>query len=373
MPTRPPRLRPLLLAAGLLPVGLGAVELGVRAADSYAGGRYSRPPCPAATTAPCPLARHAMPAFGVIEAADPETGEPRSLRLNSLGLRGGELAVPKPAGLRRVLALGDEAVLAAGTPTDETFVGRLAPRLSAAAARVEPGAVAQIVNAGVPGDCPLLSVLRLRRLGALQPDLILLFVRPSDLWEDARYRRDLVTDDDGRAVACPHPACSGRDAGVARRDEPWWRDSLALTLAGRALAEPTNCPRAAARFDPLGGDPRAALAAEQALAPLAELARIAEGLGVKAAVIVLPDGPVGADVPTGRAERPAVALILKAARGAGMRTFDATAALAEPPAGSERTASPFLTPCGHLTRAGHARLAEALAEFLLSTPPAAGD
>ena len=374
MSTRPPRLRPLLLAAGLLPVGLGAVELGVRAADSYAGGRYSRPPCPAATTAPCPLARHAMPAFGLIGAADPETGEPRSLRLNSLGLRGEEPAVPKPDGLRRVLALGDETVLAAGTPADETFVGRLAPRLGAAAARVEPGAVAEVVNAGVPGDCPLLSVLRLRRLGALQPDLILLFVRPSDLWEDARYRRDLVTDDAGRPVACPHPACSARDAGVARRDEPWWRDSLALTLVGRALAEPTTCPRAAAaRFDPLAGGPRAALAAEQALAPLTELARIAEGLGVKAAVIALPDGPVEADGPGNRTQRPAVALILDAARDAGMRTFDATAALAEPPAEPGTTASPFLTPCGRLTRAGHARLAEALAEFLLSAPAPAGD
>lgn len=87
MPSRPPRLRPLLLAIGLLPAGAAAVELGVRAADSYCGGALSRPACPTAAAVPCPLARHALPAFGTVAAGDPDTGEVHVVVLNSLGLR----------------------------------------------------------------------------------------------------------------------------------------------------------------------------------------------------------------------------------------------------------------------------------------------
>ncbi|MFH5802708.1 hypothetical protein [Alienimonas sp. DA493] len=376
MPTRPPRLRPLLLAVGLLPLAAAGVELGVRAADSYSGGALSRPPCPTAYTVPSALARHALPAFGQVLARDPDTGGPHEVTLNSLGLRGGEAAVPKPVGLRRVLLLGDEAVFAAGLPDAETFAGLLGPALSAAAARAEPGTSAEIVNAAIPGDCPLLSVLRLRRLGALQPDLILLCVRPSDLGEDARYRRDLLTDGDGRPVACPHPAVTGGESTAAAPEPAWWRDLLAVRLAGRALVGPDRCPLTgelvAPAFDPVGGGPQAALAAEQALAPLAELTRIADGLGVRAAVVVLPDrsGPAA----TGAAA--AVQLILDACESADLRVFDATPVLAgaEPAdgalAGTE--AGPLLNRRGDLTRAGHARLAETLAAFLLSAPPPGG-
>ncbi|NNJ25027.1 hypothetical protein [Alienimonas chondri] len=374
MPIRPPRLRPLLLAVGLLPIGFAAVELAVRAADSYSDGALSRPPCPTTDAVPCPLARHALPSFGQVAGIDPDTGAPHVLLLNSLGLRGGEAAVPKPEGLRRVLLLGDEAVLAAGLPDEDTFAGRLAPTLSAAAGRVEPGTWAEVVNAAIPGDCPLLSVLRLRRLSALQPDLILLCVRPSDLVEDALYRRDLLTDADGRPVACPHPAVVRGETVEAGPRPEWWQESLAVRLAGRALAGPERCPLSGERLSPAAdvtvGDPRAALAAEQALAPLAELVRIAEGLHVRAAVIVLPDRAAG----THADQSSAVSLVLAAAADAGLRTCNAAAALHahEEGAGDSSEAGPSLTPTGELTRAGHVRLAETLGRFLLSAPSESG-
>ena len=377
MPTRPPRMRPLLLAVGLLPIGLAAAELGVRAADSYVGGSLSRPPCPAASAVPCPVARHALPAFGTVAAADPDTGEPRTLLLNSLGLRGNDVAVPKPDGVRRVLLLGDETPFAAGVPDGETFAGLLTPALTAAAERAEPGATAEVVNAAIPCDCPLLSVLRLRTLGALQPDLILLCVRPSDLSEDAAYRRDLLTDADGRAVACPHPAVA---AGKPRASTPTldsWRDSLALRLAVRTFLGPERCPLTGAPLiaavDPVAGGPAAALAAEQALTPFAELARVAEGLGARAAVIVLPDrleagrnGAATSDDEPNAEPSPVVRMILDAASAAGLRTFHAAAALTGPSGAGET--GPSMTSGGELTRAGHVRLAEALAGFLLSAP-----
>ncbi|QDT18047.1 hypothetical protein [Alienimonas californiensis] len=374
MPTRPPRLRPLLLAVGLLPLAVAGVELGVRAADSYSGGALSRPPCPTSYTVPSPLARHALSAFGHVIDRDPDTGATHEVSLNSLGLRGGEAAMPKPIGVRRVLLLGDEATFAAGLPEEETFAGRLVPALSAAAARATPGASAEVINAAIPGDCPLLSVLRLRRLGALQPDLILLCVRPSDLAEDARYRRDLLTDEDGRPVACPHPAVAGGELTTKAPTPAWWRDSLAVRLAGRALAGPDRCPLTgeplAPAVDPLSGGPQAALAAEQALTPLTDLTRMADGLGVRAALVLLPDGPGGGSAGNSAAVR----LILDAAAAAELRAYNAALVLAGTAHGDGGNAGPatgpFLTKRGALTRAGHARLAEALAEFLLSAPPA---
>ena len=74
--------------------------------------------------------------------------------LNSLGLRGGDVPIPKPRHEKRVLVLGDEAVLAAGLPAAETFCGRLVDPLTAAAVRAAPDAPetrAAVVNAGVPG------------------------------------------------------------------------------------------------------------------------------------------------------------------------------------------------------------------------------
>ena len=44
---------------------------------------------------------------------------------NSLGLRGQEPAIPKPAGLYRVLILGDETVLGPGLPEKHTLASRL--------------------------------------------------------------------------------------------------------------------------------------------------------------------------------------------------------------------------------------------------------
>ena len=361
MPDRPPRLRPALLAAGLLPAAALAAELGVRAADSYTGGAWSRPPCPAAALVPCGVARHALPAYGTVAGLDPDSGEPRVVPLNSLGLRGGEVPIPKPRHEKRVLVLGDGAVFAAGVPAAETFCGRLVAPLTTAAVRAAPDAPetrAAVVNAGVPGDCPLLSVLRLRTLAAVQPDLIVLCVRPSDLAEDARYRRDLRTDAAGRPLACPHPALVGAPGVTVEVDPPWWKKSLAVRVAGQALTD-----RGACLAPPPAGDVRGALAAEQALAPLSDLARLADGLGVNAAVILLPERGRPAD--GFAADRPAAGSILAAAGAAKLRSCDAVAAFAAAGEG----AGPLLTANGQFTRAGHAVLADTLLAFLIARPP----
>ena len=90
-----------------------------------------------------------------------------ALETNSLGLRGGEPVMPKPADVLRVVCLGDERVLAARVPRAQTFCHRLQQTL-----QKRTGRRVEVINAGVPGDCPLLSLLRVRHdLLALDADL----------------------------------------------------------------------------------------------------------------------------------------------------------------------------------------------------------
>ena len=86
------------------------------------------------------------------------------IKINSLGLRGPELA-PRPPRGRRVLVLGDSVVAGFEVEAEETFAARLAPLLAG-----QLGAPVQTINGGVRGYGTDQSLLyyreRGRRLGA---------------------------------------------------------------------------------------------------------------------------------------------------------------------------------------------------------------
>lgn len=125
-----------------------------------------------------------------------------ALQTNSLGLRGGEPVMPKPVDVLRVVCLGDERVLAARVPREQTFCHRLQQALQKRSARR-----VEVINAGVPGDCPLLTLLRVRHdLLALDADLWLLTFDMTDVSDDYRLRPRLIADRNGRPLACPHPS-----------------------------------------------------------------------------------------------------------------------------------------------------------------------
>jgi lysophospholipase L1-like esterase len=86
-----------------------------------------------------------------------ETGNPRifDLKTNSRGLRGNEVALPKPEGVHRVLAVGDSCTFGSGAGQDETWG-------------------VEVINAGVPGfsSYQALRYLEVEGFG-LEPDLVI--------------------------------------------------------------------------------------------------------------------------------------------------------------------------------------------------------
>jgi lysophospholipase L1-like esterase len=99
------------------------------------------------------------------------------VRLNGLGLRGREVEEPKPAGVRRVLVLGDSFAFGVGVDEAHVFSSALDRRLNAAL----PG-VHEVVNLGVAGYSTDQELLLLQRLGPrLSPDLLVLVVCDNDL------------------------------------------------------------------------------------------------------------------------------------------------------------------------------------------------
>lgn len=130
------------------------------------------------------------------------------LRTNEFGVRGGEVKVPKPNGVYRILCLGGANVFGIGQKEEETIPAELQKLFH------ETGINhVEFVNAGCPGSGPLLNYLRLRaRLVALEPDLILYCMTPDDLSLDFDVRGGLSLDSAGLPAFATHPALNGANS-----------------------------------------------------------------------------------------------------------------------------------------------------------------
>ncbi|MBM4368444.1 MAG: SGNH/GDSL hydrolase family protein, partial [Deltaproteobacteria bacterium] len=102
-----------------------------------------------------------------------------AVRVNSLGFRGEEIAVPKPGGGLRVWCLGGSTTFDIFARDDASaWPARVARLLSAAA----PGRPVDVVNAGVPGMVLASSqVDLLARDDLLRPDIVVVHHGPNDL------------------------------------------------------------------------------------------------------------------------------------------------------------------------------------------------
>lgn len=135
--------------------------------------------------------------------------------INALGLRSAEISRQKPAGTKRLLMLGDSFTEGVGVSGDETFSAQLGKRL----AEDVHTARWQVINAGVASYSPLLEYLYLKNGGlALEPDLVVLNLDLSDIFDDIQYTRLAEFDAQGDPVAVradPTPPPTSRLAALA--------------------------------------------------------------------------------------------------------------------------------------------------------------
>ena len=102
--------------------------------------------------------------------------EGKPVSINSLGLRGADVAVPKPRRQKRIACFGDSITFGYGASDDETYAARLAQAL---------GSRVEVVNAGVTGYTSHQVLGLLRRVGGeVSPDVALFCIG----WNDATKR-----------------------------------------------------------------------------------------------------------------------------------------------------------------------------------------
>ena len=187
-------LKHLFAAVLLLVAGLGVAEVWlqcqssgrVSVVSSQVGSVTQQSLVPSQTT------HHELRRLAtVFDSTESSEAGDKPFSTNSFGLRGSEPAVPKRESTYRILVLGDETILGASLDEEDTVCGRLQRLLSErSTANIE------VINAGVPGFSPLLSVLQFEHeLNRLQPDLVILHFDMSDVGDDGVYRRHLKTSD----------------------------------------------------------------------------------------------------------------------------------------------------------------------------------
>ena len=217
--------------------------------------------------------------------------QPVMLSTNSLGMRGPEPVVPKPDGVFRIVCLGDEAVLAADVDQSETFCERLQVLMGKQTQRP-----VEVINAGIPGYCPILSYLQFRsKLQGLQADVVLLQFDMSDVFNASIYRRYTLVDRRAGSISCPHPgiqpASGGSWQGWYRefRTIRWCFDRLGHVVADTPEAEVGVAGAGLAQYQWLKQETGIwQQDLEFALSPIADLKQLTAAAGAQLVVSVVP-------------------------------------------------------------------------------------
>ncbi len=118
---------------------------------------------------------------------------------NTLGLRGDEIAIPKPPGTFRIIMLGDSFTEGRGLTLDQT-VSRQVEKLLAGRACPRH----EVINAGVTSYSPLIEYVQLKTLGLrLEPDLVVLGFDMTDVYDDFIRTQSARLGPDGLPLAVP--------------------------------------------------------------------------------------------------------------------------------------------------------------------------
>jgi hypothetical protein len=221
-----------------------------------------------------------------------------ALRTNAFGLRGPEILIPKPAGVFRVICLGDDTTIARYLAEEETYCERLRVHL-----QERTQLQVEVINAGVPGGCPLTGLLLLRhRLLGLQPDLVLQHVDPTDVEDDRLVRPFTYMDEQGLPLAAVHPSCRQSTAPTLASLS---REFLLFDWTRERIVE--EWMSAAGEGQQEWDDVEWEMAAEQSLSPLPALKTLVGGAYCEVIVTTADDpllSPTGALADRDRDVRP---------------------------------------------------------------------
>lgn len=135
----------------------------------------------------CPYRGHRLIPGARAEKAD------RTMTVNSLGLRGPEVTLEKPAGTTRVACVGASTTFGLYAPDDaHTWPALLEGKLRAAGAKVE------VLNCGTPAWTSRQSLTNLEMaIFAMKPDVVVIYHNHNDLLEnhDPQYQADSQVED----------------------------------------------------------------------------------------------------------------------------------------------------------------------------------
>ena len=267
------------------------------------------------------------------------------VRVNALGLRGTEVE-PKRPGERRVLALGDSLVYGQGVADDQTLPSHLERALAD-----RDAAEWTVVNAGLRAYDTVQELALLEELGPeVEPDVVLL------CWFRNDFRgRDIEATHEGLVDSGPIAFDTGNK--LEGFDELKWhlrqlcrRSSLLMYAYDRLIPKPS---------DRLEG-PELEEALVELAAHLDRFVDLAEGLGAKPVMCVIPPADRITDEPYGdRIDERA----LEVAWEGGLPALDLRPALRSAyDAAGELPILPF---DGHYDANGNRVMADALASWLL--------
>ena len=376
-------LKHLLLALLSLAGGIGLLELSLLFFQARwpAGGDSAVARRELVT--PCWRMHHVLKPLQSIRTVHPDSGQEVLFRTNSLGLRGPEFSSAREADSLRVLLLGDETVLGAEVDEQQTVSAQLEQLLAR-----QTGLRVEVLNAGVPGYCPLLSQLQYRHLLAgLRADLVILHVDMTDIADDYRCRRHTRQGDDG-PLACAHPvlASGDRKTGMQALMEDcrivcWARKRLGgIPLEAGLEDDFDTIESPQGRFAWLRDSPPDwSIHIRQALQPVQWLARQVSLEGGRLILSTSPApwqvSPVASSGARARAGIPADAVyssrrpfewLEETARNADIPLCDSSTAFSA----AEQPETLFLQASRQLSAEGHALYARALAECLWERFPA---
>lgn len=287
---------------------------------------------------------------------------PAVYRFNECGFRSTRSCHAKPQGEFRLVAIGSSNVFGYWLDVEDTFPDRLSALLGSNCATP-----VEAQNLGLPGVGPAALVNRIEETIALRPDLVVIGLSASDIFDDA------VVD---WGKPGPSPAHQGLGTRLLTAAKEWSRESRLVAVARHYLYENRDHYLQAMMLRGEGERMTRSLnpaleekfrRAEVAMDRMASSFRAA---GIPVALVYLPDR-IRASLMKKHDDYPGLQpdsvrdRLRAAAEHYGMTFVDPTQVFQD----SADPASLFYPADGHMNAAGHALVAEATLHTLLGSEP----